>query len=129
MDAFAALADPTRRNILTMLGAGARSAGEIAAGFAISPPAISQHLKALREARLIQVRTDAQRRIYSIDPAGLREVDRWLNQYRSFWNSKLDKLEERLRAEDPAHRSSPEPTPSNNSARQRKSTRRKGKKL
>ena len=97
MDAFAALADPTRRCILEMLRAGPRPAGEIAAQFATSPPAISQHLKALRHARLIQVRAEAQRRIYAVDPRGLQEVDRWLAQYRNFWTARLDALESRLR--------------------------------
>jgi len=99
MDAFVALADPTRRSILEMLRTGPRPAGEIAAQFAISPPAISQHLKALRQARLIHVRVEAQRRIYGIDPGGLREVDRWLAQYRAFWTAKLDVLEDRLRVD------------------------------
>jgi DNA-binding transcriptional ArsR family regulator len=99
MDAFVALADPTRRCILEMLRTGPRPAGEIAAQFAISPPAISQHLKALRQARLIQVQAEAQRRIYTIDPHGLHEVDRWLAQYRTFWTVKLDTLESRLRAD------------------------------
>jgi DNA-binding transcriptional ArsR family regulator len=99
MDAFLALADPTRRNILELLGAGPKSAGEIASRFPVSAPAISQHFKILREARLVQVRVDAQRRIYCIDPAGLRDVDRWLAQYRRFWTARLDALESRLRAE------------------------------
>jgi len=97
MDVFAAIADPTRRGILEMLSGGPQAAGEIAAAFAISPPAISQHLNVLRAARLIEVRAEAQRRIYSIDPAGLRVLDEWVGQYRRFWTAKLEVLEARLR--------------------------------
>jgi len=96
MDTFTALSDPTRRSILAMLGVSPHSAGEIASRFDISAPAISQHLKTLRRARLVTVRTDAQRRIYTLDPTGLREIDAWLNQYRSFWSNSLDRLEAEL---------------------------------
>ena len=96
MDTFTALSDPTRRGILALLGNSPHSAGEIASRFDISAPAISQHLKTLRRARLVTVRTDAQRRIYAIDPTGLREIDAWLNQYRSFWSNSLDRLEAEL---------------------------------
>jgi DNA-binding transcriptional ArsR family regulator len=96
MDAFTAIAEPTRRGILEMLGGGPRAAGEIAAAFEISAPAISQHLNVLRAARLIEVRAEAQKRIYSIDATGMREVDAWVAQYRKFWSAKLDVLEQRL---------------------------------
>lgn len=92
-----AIGDPTRRGILEMLGAGPRGAGEISAAFEISAPAISQHLNVLRAARLIEVRVEAQRRIYSIDPTGLRVLDEWVAQYRRFRTAKLDVLEARLR--------------------------------
>lgn len=78
MNVFQALADPTRRAIVCLLAPGERSAGEISAEFSISCPAVSQHLKALREARLVRVRVDAQRRIYQLDPAGLSELKAWL---------------------------------------------------
>lgn len=78
MDVFQALADPTRRAILTMLAPGERSAGEIMAAFSISCPAVSQHLKVLREAHLVRVRIAAQRRIYQLDPAGLSHLTAWL---------------------------------------------------
>ena len=71
MDSLTALADPTRRQIVEMLSRGERASGDIAARFEISAPAISQHLKVLREARLVQVRVEAQRRLYAIDPDGL----------------------------------------------------------
>lgn len=92
MDSFTALADPTRRRILELLGDSERAAGEIADRFAASPPAISQHLKVLREAGLVKVRPDGQHRFYSLDPDGLDEVDAWLNRVRRFWGERLDAL-------------------------------------
>src|SRR5581483_383894 len=102
MDAFAAIADPTRRGILDMLGSGPRAAGEIAARFEVTPSAISQHLRSLRYSRLIQVRAQAQRRIYSIDPRGFQDLQRWLNRYRAFWEINLDALEAALLAGAPS---------------------------
>jgi DNA-binding transcriptional ArsR family regulator len=95
-NSFAALADPTRRRIVEMLSSGELSAGEITRRFDVSAPAISQHLKTLKAARLVRVRIDAQRRIYTIDPDGLAEVDAWLAQVRRFWNPRLDALEREL---------------------------------
>ena len=97
MRAFTALADPTRRRIVELLGRGERSAGEIADEFELSQPAISQHLKALRDAGLVQTRAEAQRRIYALDPAGLAAIDGWLEGVRRFWPAKLDALERELR--------------------------------
>lgn len=97
MDSFAALADPTRRQILEMLGHGRLAAGEIGSRFMLSAPAISQHLKALREARLVRVEVQGQRRIYSLDPDGLGEMEEWFQRVRQFWNRRLDALEEELR--------------------------------
>ena len=102
MIAFTALADPTRREIVEMLAAGERSAGDIARQFDVSAPAISQHLKVLREARLVSVRVDAQRRIYALDAAGIGEIDAWLNHIRSFWAGRLDALEQELKNEGDA---------------------------
>ena len=96
MTGFEALAEPTRRRIVELLAAGERSAGEIVAEFEVSAPAISQHLKALREAGLVQVRADAQRRIYALDPAGLAEIGGWLERVRRFWGTRLDALEREL---------------------------------
>tara|TARA_R110002110_G_scaffold92543_2_gene241428 strand:- start:30 stop:356 length:327 start_codon:yes stop_codon:yes gene_type:complete len=96
MKSFTALSDPTRRHIVEMLGGGELSSGEIASRFAISAPAVSQHLRALKAARLVRVRVDAQRRFYSVDPEGLAEVDAWLASVRRFWNPKLDALEQAL---------------------------------
>lgn len=100
MDSFTALADPTRRRIVEFLGPGEQAAGTIADQFDLSAPAISQHLKALREAGLVQVRIDGQRRIYSLDPDGLAEMDDWLQRMRRFWQGSLDTLEKVLREED-----------------------------
>ena len=82
MLAFAALADPTRRRIVEMLAARELPAGEIARRFDMTAPAVSQHLRLLREAGLIAVRREAQRRIYALDPNGLTELDAWLSRFR-----------------------------------------------
>ena len=96
MDAFEALADPTRRQIIEMLCERERSAGELVESFTISQPAISRHLRVLRESGLAQYRGDAQRRIYSLNPTPLSEINRWLDRYRSLWPHRLDRLEEHL---------------------------------
>ena len=97
MDGFTALADPTRRDIVDLLSAGEKDAGTIAANFPISKPAISRHLGVLRDGGIVEVRRDAQRRVYSLRPEGLHEVDRWLSRYRSFWANRLDDLEAALK--------------------------------
>lgn len=94
---FAALADPTRRRIVELLSRGECAAGEIVGAFDVSGPAISQHLKVLREAALVQARVEGQRRIYQLNPQGLGEIDAWLNDVRRFWASRLDALERELR--------------------------------
>lgn len=94
---FAALADPTRQRIVEMLATGALSSGEIAGRFKLSPPAISQHLKTLKEARLVSVRADRQKRIYSLDPEGVAEVGEWVERIKAFWNPRLDALEAALK--------------------------------
>src|SRR5215471_9951472 len=98
---FAALADPTRQRIVAILASGALSSGEIAGRFKLSPPAISQHLKTLKEARLVSVRRDRQRRIYSLDPEGVTEVAQWVERIKAFWNPRLDALEAVLKKEEP----------------------------
>jgi DNA-binding transcriptional ArsR family regulator len=100
MDRFVALADPTRRQIVEMLGAGERTAGAIGARFPVSPPAISQHLRTLREAQLVRVRIDGQRRFYSLDPEGFAEMEGWFEKMRRFWSGRLDSLERELNKED-----------------------------
>jgi DNA-binding transcriptional ArsR family regulator len=97
MIALQALADPTRQRIVEMLAAGALSSGEIAGRFELSPPAISQHLKTLKAARLVTVRADKQKRIYQLDPDGMAEVSEWVARIQAFWNPRLDALEAALR--------------------------------
>ena len=89
----AALADPTRQRIVEMLAAGALCSGDIASRFQLSPPAVSQHLKTLRAARLVTVRAQAQKRIYELNPDGVAELSDWVARIRGFWNPKLDALE------------------------------------
>lgn len=101
MSALQALADPTRQRIVEMLAAGALSSGEIAGRFKLSPPAISQHLKTLKTAKLVTVRTDRQKRIYSLDPEGVGEVSDWVARITAFWNPKLDALEAALKKDKP----------------------------
>ena len=97
MEAAAALADPTRRTILELLADGELDAGEIAKRFSISRPAVSRHLRVLRELGLVHVRAAAQRRVYSLEPAPLAELDAWLGRYRGFWENRLDALDTELR--------------------------------
>jgi len=96
MLSLTALADPTRQRIVEMLAAGAMSSGDIARRFSITAPAVSQHLKTLRDARLVRVRAEAQKRIYELDPDGVGELAAWITQIRSFWSAKLDALEQEL---------------------------------
>ena len=97
MNKFAALSDSTRLGIVEALGAGERTAGAIGALFPVSAPAVSQHLKALREAGLVKVRADGQRRIYSLDPEGFAEIESWLARMRGFWSGRLAALERSLK--------------------------------
>ena len=95
-----ALADPTRQRIVEMLAERELSAGAIADRFDVSPPAISQHLKVLKDAHLVRVRADAQRRIYALDPAGFDELEQWMTRIRRYWRGSLDALERVLKEED-----------------------------
>jgi DNA-binding transcriptional ArsR family regulator len=92
-----ALADPTRRRVLELLSEDELSAGEIASAFTVSRPAISRHLRVLREAGLVRARPDAQRRVYRLEPGPLQELDAWLTAYRRFWDRRLDELDDYLR--------------------------------
>jgi len=89
---YAAIADPTRRAILDSLRRGERSAGQIADLFPVSRPAISRHLRVLRNAGLLTERRDGQLRIYALNARPLREVEQWLQHYRVFWGAKLHDL-------------------------------------
>jgi len=97
MDVFEVVAEPTRRAVLDLLAGRERSAGEIVAAFpALTQPAVSRHLRILRESQLVGVRADGTRRVYSLRPAALAELDRWLDGYRRFWGERLDDLEGHL---------------------------------
>jgi DNA-binding transcriptional ArsR family regulator len=97
VNALEALADPTRRRILELLADGERSAGEIASHFRTSRPGVSRHLRVLREQGFVQTRSEAQRRLYSLDPTPLAELDAWLERYRGFWANRLDALDTEIR--------------------------------
>ncbi len=96
MHAFDVLGDPVRRRILEVLAEGEQASGEIVEviqrEFAISQPAVSQHLKVLRESGFAQVRVDGARRLYTVDAAPLQQVDEWVSRFRGFWEHKLDAL-------------------------------------
>ncbi len=100
MSTFTALADPVRRDILDLLRAGEQPAGALVDSLSLPQPNVSKHLKALREAGLVQMRVDGPRRLYSLNPAPLAELDDWLEPYRAFWASKLDALGEHLKRTD-----------------------------
>ena len=91
--AFAALSDPTRLAIVEELSSGERGVGELAQHLKLRQPTISQHLKVLREAGLVQVRAEAQRRLYQVAPAGFRVIELWLERHRRVWAEHLDALE------------------------------------
>lgn len=96
-DVFSALAEPKRRQMLSILARGERSAGELAQTFPrLTQPAASRHLLVLREARLVEARPQKQMRIYSLRPERLRELDQWLFRYRPLLSGGLDSLEEHL---------------------------------
>ena len=96
MHAFDVLGDPVRRRILELLAGGEQTSGAltevIRAEFGISQPAVSQHLRVLREHGFSTVRADGTRRLYSVDAAPLAEVDAWLEPFRRFWEQRLDAL-------------------------------------
>ena len=97
MDAFQAIAEPTRRAVLDLLLERERSAGDLVAAFpSLTQPAVSRHLRVLREAGLVSVHAEAQQRIYALEPARLAGVYEWLNRYRLYWSTHLTKLEQHL---------------------------------
>ena len=97
MDTFEAIAEPTRRAVLDLLLQKERSAGDLVAAFPrLTQPAVSRHLRVLREAGLVSVRAEAQQRIYALEPARLGIVYEWLNRYRAYWAAHLTKLEQHL---------------------------------
>ena len=94
--AFDVLAEPNRRRILELVREGERPVGELVDELELSQPAVSKHLRVLREAGLVAVRTDAQRRLYRLNPGPLRDLDAWLAPYRRMWSGRLDDLERHL---------------------------------
>lgn len=95
-DAFAILAEPTRRRILDELRASERSVGELVESLDLAQPAVSKHLRVLRDSGFVDCRIAAQQRIYRLEPRALRSVDAWLNPYRRLWKKHLDALERHL---------------------------------
>jgi DNA-binding transcriptional ArsR family regulator len=94
--AFAILAEPNRRAILSMLSAAERSVGELMDGLGLPQPSVSKHLKVLRDGGFVESRVEAQRRVYRLNPGPLQEVDAWLEQFRRFWATHVDALEQHL---------------------------------
>lgn len=96
MHAFDVLGDPVRRRILELLAQGELASGDVVEviqqEFGISQPAVSQHLRVLRDSGFATVRAEGTRRLYAVDPAPLQQVDAWVAQFRSFWETKLDAL-------------------------------------
>jgi DNA-binding transcriptional ArsR family regulator len=98
---YGAIADPIRRGILDLLRQGERPAGDLAAHFPVSRPAVSRHLRVLRRAGLVAERKDAQLRIYSLCPEPLRDVGKWLDSYRVFWGARLHELKRYVESKHP----------------------------
>ncbi len=101
MDTFTALADPTRRHIIELLATREQSFGELANRFEMSRPAVSQHLKVLRDADIVASRPDAQRRVYRLNDHALDDLEQWIASVRRFWSGALDELERVLCEPDP----------------------------
>jgi DNA-binding transcriptional ArsR family regulator len=99
VQAFAALADDTRLGIVDELSKGERAVGDLVARFGISQPGISQHLRVLRDAGLVRVRPQAQRRLYSLEPEGFKVIELWLERHRRTWANRLDRLEQHIEEE------------------------------
>jgi DNA-binding transcriptional ArsR family regulator len=93
---FDVIAEPHRRRILDLLREDERAVGELVDALGLSQPAVSKHLRVLRDAGLVDVRIDAQRRLYRLHAAPLREIDDWLQPYRAAWRDRLDALERHL---------------------------------
>jgi DNA-binding transcriptional ArsR family regulator len=99
-DVFHAVADVTRRAILDRLRSGAQTVNEIASAFPVSRPAISKHLRVLHDARLVMEHREGRHRMYRLNPAPLRDLDRWLNAYREFWTVNLASLKKHVEAKE-----------------------------
>lgn len=99
-ETFRALADPTRRAVFESLAAGEKNATELRAGFAVSQPAISQHIAVLRNAGLVREKRVGRHTTYSVDPEGLRPLLDWIARYKAFWPAKVEKLQQLLKEMD-----------------------------
>ena len=95
-DVIAVLAEPTRRRITDVLRRSEASVGDLVTALGMSQPAVSKHLRVLRDAGVVSARTSAQQRIYRLEPGPFRELDEWLSPYRRLWTSHLDRLEHHL---------------------------------
>ncbi|EKJ85050.1 DNA-binding transcriptional ArsR family regulator [Leptospira meyeri] len=94
MNAFAVLADETRRDIVRLVAKnGELTSSEISQNFQISPPAVSQHLKLLKDAKILHVKKEAQKRIYSLNQQGMKEMEDWILEVKNLWTKRLDKLD------------------------------------
>jgi DNA-binding transcriptional ArsR family regulator len=91
-DVWAALGDPRRRQVLDLLRDGECAVGDVVAALGMTQPSTSKHLRVLREAGLVRVRTEAQRRVYAIEADGMADLDAWLAPYQRLWNTRLDAL-------------------------------------
>jgi len=129
MHAFDVLGDPVRRRILELLADGEQTAGTLSAAiqaeFGVSQPAVSQHLRVLRENGFATVRAEGTRRLYAIDPGALREADEWLGRFRAFWSQRLDALGTELaRGKRDRRLSESEPEEQHNDRHHRRARRR-----
>jgi DNA-binding transcriptional ArsR family regulator len=95
---FEVLAEPNRRRILDLLRQDERPVGDLVSALGVSQPGVSKHLRVLRDAGLVEVRVDAQRRLYRLRPEPLQEIDAWLGPYRAAWRERLDTLQRHLEA-------------------------------
>lgn len=102
MDAFQALADPTRRQIVETLRGGEQPVNDLVDALAIHQSGVSRHLRILLDAGFVRVRPDGQRRLYSLRPEPFRDLDAWIGSYRPLWEARLDRFDEALRAKQKA---------------------------
>jgi DNA-binding transcriptional ArsR family regulator len=99
MTPFEAIAEPNRRHLLELLRSGERAAGDLVEATGLSQPGVSKHLRQLREAGLVSVRAEGQRRLYRLEASKLAAFDSWLQQFRQFWTDRLDALDDHLEKE------------------------------
>ena len=125
--AFDIIAEPNRRAILSLLVSSQQSVGEIERRLRMSQPAVSKHLRVLRDAGFVESTVDAQRRLYQLKPESLQEVDAWLAQFRRFWNAHVDALERLLDRMDQSQTKSQAPTRKKTNKRSRGANRERDK--